>query len=117
LVVGMLLAGCAESTLKPDAGEPAPPRVKERFVTIGIARFMTREITEGPDGKPAYGEIEPLDGADVCIVERRDAVATDGAHGRRRPSCTDCNRSVLPPPAREGRRVRSLARAGARAPS
>ena len=77
----LTLAGCADSTVSshdggaqqstPDSGS----RVNERKVAIDLIRFATRDVTEGPDGEPAFGELEPLDGADVCIVQRREAFA------------------------------------------
>src|SRR5262245_19719682 len=52
-----------------DAGR----RVNPRLTAIDLARFGTREVEQGSDGQPLYGEMVPLADADVCVVRRREA--------------------------------------------
>jgi hypothetical protein len=67
---GMDDAGASpRETTRPDAGR----RAKLRTVPIDLATIATRDVTRGENGKAVYGEIQPLDGADACIVQRRDA--------------------------------------------
>src|SRR5262249_3757008 len=73
----LALAGCSGSDSKAtvrDAGDnghsglsssrDAAPRVKPRTVAIELPPVATREVSQGPDGAPVYGEITQLDDAD-----------------------------------------------------
>jgi hypothetical protein len=59
----------AAAATSPDAGK----RVKPRLVGIDLNPIAGREVTTGPDGEPVFGPVQPLDGAKICVVQRRDA--------------------------------------------
>lgn len=50
-------------------------RVKERLVSLDLSPIATREVSNGADGNPVFGKVQPLDGAKVCVKQRREAFA------------------------------------------
>jgi hypothetical protein len=72
-------AGAASHASR-DAGRDAAlsdasRHVKLRTVAFALPPVATREVSRGSDGDPVYGEIKPLDGASVCVAQRREAFA------------------------------------------
>lgn len=85
LVLG-LLSGCGQTKGNdselatdppdvPDAEMQEPEVPKPGTVSIEVPVVVHRSVEQGPDGDFEWGETEPIDDAETCVIERRDAYA------------------------------------------
>jgi hypothetical protein len=78
-VLALVAVGCARSEGIDDVDASARetgPGVKPYYVKIEVLPVATREVSRTEDGQLLWGELMPLEGADVCVKYIRPAFAS-----------------------------------------